>query len=437
MKNSTTKEILYKIDLLEPFEAVSESMGFKISVKSYVPYICTSIHSGKNLYKNLEGKINLFSFQRWQEEDPCTDEFISDLPITISALDSRYEYDLNRGRDECIYKEAWGKRVWKKELFIFETKRSLRKYDEFYQIIHALVEKLEFLFKRVFIFDIHSYNYMRTIRDEEYPLFNIGTHFLHKKFRDETNCLLESLQKQEIEGLSNITRENDVFHGKGYFAEYISQKFENTALFPIEVKKVYCNEKNGVVYKDIVLQLKMIFNEVITKFVDTYTDNISYHILDNFQKDTSDKNHLIISNKIALLMRTNYVGSNDKKEYSDQEISHLISNKTVEVVSERLKEAYTVYVCHLNKIIACGSLVRKDDHIEAKMLNVGSCFKGMGLARKICDIRENYARSAGYKNVYIESLKFENTIKFHESRGFYKTKSIRNLKYSIYMCKDL
>ena len=437
MKTLTSKEILNKIDLLEPFDAVSEKLGLKLSIKSYVPYICTAIHAGSNLNERLNYKINLFSFQRWQEEDPCTDDFIANQPITITALDSRYEYDLNRERDICIYDEAWGKKVWKTDLTSSERRRSLDKYDEFYSIIKALVTKLEFLFKNVFIFDIHSYNYRRATMNKEYPLFNLGTHYLNEKYNEEKNYILDSFGKIDLGDIKNVTAENDIFYGKGYFAQFISENFENTALFPIEVKKVYCNENSGSIYDEVVMQLKENFNEIISNFVEKYTENFSYHILDNFSSYSSTDKDRDIANSISLLMKSNYVNSNDDKEYSADEISHLISNKTKEVILERLEGAYTVFVCHFDKVIACGSIVKKDSNIEAKMLNVDNNYKRMGIAKKICDIRENYARSKGYKKVYIESLKFENTLKFHESRGFYKTKGPRELKYSVYMCKDL
>ena len=141
MKRLTVEEILNKINLLEPFEGISKSGGFKISIKSYQPLICASLHSGCNFQEKLDYKVNLSSFQRWQEEEPYTDKFIWELPITISALDSRFEYDLNKGREECI-----NKKIWRRELSPSEEREALRKYDEFYEVIHLLVEKLEFLF---------------------------------------------------------------------------------------------------------------------------------------------------------------------------------------------------------------------------------------------------------------------------------------------------
>ena len=32
---------------------------------------------------------------------------LSSLPLTIVGLDSRFEYDLNRDPESCVYKDAW------------------------------------------------------------------------------------------------------------------------------------------------------------------------------------------------------------------------------------------------------------------------------------------------------------------------------------------
>lgn len=43
----------------------------------------------------------------------------------------------------------------------------------------------------------------------------------------------------------------------------------------------------------------------------------------------------------------------------------------------------------------------------------------------------------GVSEIYIESLKFKNTLNFHMKRGSIKTKELRKLYYTIYMKKNL
>ncbi len=431
MEKLTVKEILGKIDLLEPFEGISSSGGFKITIRSYLPFICTSLHSGGRFKEKLDYKVNLSSFQRWQEEEPYTDKFISELPITISALDSKFEYDLNKVREDSI-----NKRIWRRELSSSEEREALRKYDEFYEVVHFLVGKLEFLFDRVFFFDIHSYNYKKSFSNTSLPLFNIGTYSLNEEFRGAADYLLEAFKGVEIDCLENTTEENHSLQERGELARYISCRFQRTGFITLGVKKVYCNENSGIYYQVIANSLKKAFYQVITDFIKCYSSNLSYNIIDNLNGYTFIHNEREVAREIAFLMQKNYIDSN-RGEYSAEEISYLISNKKEGVILERLKEAYIVYVSHGEKIVACGVLMKKGDRLEAKMLNVDLRYRGLGLAQKICDIREDFAKKMDYRRVYIESLRFQKTLDFHSRRGFYQVEAPRELNYSIYMCKDL
>ena len=108
-------KIIELINAEETFEAYSIDGGFIVKIKEYLPYCCTAIHSGSNFREELKTKIIHNDYQRWYEEDPHTGYFIGSMPITITGCDSRYEYDLNREPFACIYKFAWGVKVWKKE----------------------------------------------------------------------------------------------------------------------------------------------------------------------------------------------------------------------------------------------------------------------------------------------------------------------------------
>ena len=73
-------------------------------------------------------------------EDPHTGAMIEALPLVIVARDSRYEYDLNRTPDECIYEQAWGQQV---ALSVDRGSRalSLAKHAAFYRVYRALIER--------------------------------------------------------------------------------------------------------------------------------------------------------------------------------------------------------------------------------------------------------------------------------------------------------
>lgn len=258
----TTDKILENIEKATLFEGESSEGGFYIKIGRYVPYICTAIHHGSRLRPELQKKIHHSDYQRWFEEDPYTGDFIASMPITITGLDSRFEYDLNRHPSDCIYQEAWGKKVWKRPLTHQEINKSKRKHAAYYKVLHALVERLEKLFGGCVVYDIHSYNYKRWEKDV--PLFNLGTELIdRKRFGPAVDEWLMQLSKIALPDIVNETRENDVFFGRGYNLEYLTTRFSNTLVLATEIKKVFCDELTGDLYPEIIRNLQHQFKRAI------------------------------------------------------------------------------------------------------------------------------------------------------------------------------
>ena len=182
MLKLSVDQILRKIKKREVFDCSVEDGSFSLHISEYVPYVCAAIHNGSNFRKSLRGNCVLSKQERWFEEDPLTGDFISSLPIRIIANDSRYEDDLNRALDNCIYEEAWGKKVWNQALAREDIHISHKKHSNFYKVIDVLIGVLEKKFKACVVFDIHSYNFKR-ITHVEAPMFNVGTVNINEKFR--------------------------------------------------------------------------------------------------------------------------------------------------------------------------------------------------------------------------------------------------------------
>ncbi len=265
------EEIIRLIQSGETFEAQTRDKSLVVKVERYVPYLCTAIHAGGRLREELQKKIALDEYQRWYEEDPHTDAFISSLPITIVGGDSRYEYDLNRRPIAAIYDTAWGKDVWSKKLSPRDQSKSLRKHDNYYQILHALVTELERRFEACLVFDIHSYNWQRW--DRQVPLFNIGTARVDEaRFGPYIKKWQNELEQIEVPNEPSVCAINDVFMGLGYNLEYISAHFQNTLVLATEVKKVYCNESSGEDFPDVVRLLQRKFKTAILQTAEFFAD---------------------------------------------------------------------------------------------------------------------------------------------------------------------
>lgn len=237
------------------FEAVTSDGSLKLKVSKYVPFCCTAIHAGSRFRTELQEKTAIDEFDRWYEEDPHTGEFIASMPITIVCNDSRYEYDLNRPPESCIYETAWDRKVWKKKLTAKEIKVSKQKHANYYRLLHAVLDKLNGMFGGCVVYDIHSYNYKRWERDV--PLFNLGTERIDNgRFGHIVNHWHDELASIELPGIANITADNEVFYGRGYNLEYITTHFPSCLALATEIKKVYCDEQTGDAYPHIIRQLQ-------------------------------------------------------------------------------------------------------------------------------------------------------------------------------------
>jgi N-formylglutamate amidohydrolase len=100
----------------ELFEAELEDGSLLIRVRDHVPHLCTAVHAGHRLRKDLSDQCLLDELARQTEEDPLTDQLIDGFPVILAARDSRYEYDLNRRPEDCVYETAWDKELWSSPL---------------------------------------------------------------------------------------------------------------------------------------------------------------------------------------------------------------------------------------------------------------------------------------------------------------------------------
>jgi hypothetical protein len=252
MERLSVFDIIRKIEAEECFDAVASDYSFTIKIDSYVHYVCGAVHNGHQFRKELWKNCLHTEYDRWFEEDPCTKQFVKTHPIVIAACDSRFEYDLNRTPENAIYEDAWGKKLWREPLNIETRNRSSQKHAAFYAVVHALLTKLYELFGAVVVYDIHSYNWRRWER--EVPVINLGTSNVdNNQFGDDIETWRQSLSELKLPyEIRTTSKINDTFFGNGYFLKYITKNFENTLVLATEFKKIYCDERNGVIFPEVV-----------------------------------------------------------------------------------------------------------------------------------------------------------------------------------------
>jgi N-formylglutamate amidohydrolase len=268
------QDIVSKIRQRETFTATIDGGAFTLKIEKYEPAMCAAIHNGGNMRQELVDNCLLSQAERYYEEDPFTGSFIEQQPITLIAHDSRYEYDLNRTTDECVYEMAWGKDVWKEPLSEEAIAAGKAKHAQFYRVVSAVVETLAEDFGKCIVYDNHSYNYRRHERTD-LPVFNLGTTSVKSdSWRPVIDRWLAALKNMSVEGVDVTAAENDIFYGKGYLAGHCHGLYDNVLVLATEVKKVFMDELAGEPDARVLPSLQEIYNQTVKENTATYIKSL-------------------------------------------------------------------------------------------------------------------------------------------------------------------
>ena len=215
------------------------------------PVIATAIHSGHAVRREIAHLFALDEATRLREEDPHTGRLAAVAPTHLIALRSRFEVDLNRPREDAVYRvaaESWGLEVWREPCTDELVAGSLAVYDAFYAVLERTLRSRE----RFVVLDCHSYNHRRKgpaaspESPAENPEVNIGTGTLD---RDRWGALVDrfsaDLAAAEVCGHRLDVRENMRFEG-GEMSAWINRTFEDRGCaIAVEFKKTFMDEWTG------------------------------------------------------------------------------------------------------------------------------------------------------------------------------------------------
>ncbi|MBW2713637.1 MAG: N-formylglutamate amidohydrolase [Deltaproteobacteria bacterium] len=264
MTHLSEEAIVEKIKNRELFTATINGGGLTLKIEKYAPAMSAAIHDGGNMRPELVDNCLLSKSERYYEEDPYTASFVAQQPITLFAHDSRYEYDLNRNTDECVYETAWGKECWKEPQSEEAIAISKAKHAQFYRIVSAVVEALAEDFGQCIVYDNHSYNYRRHERTD-LPVFNLGTTSVKsEKWRPVIDQWLARLKYMKVDGVEVTAAENDIFYGKGNLAGHCHRLYDNVLVLATESKKIFMNELTGEPDAIVLPSLQQAYNEGVT-----------------------------------------------------------------------------------------------------------------------------------------------------------------------------
>ena len=217
--------------------------------------VATAIHNGHDLRSATASEMVLDEAVRLREEDPFTDLIGAGTPARVVVHRSRFEVDLNRPRDEAVYRrpeDCWGLEVWRSNPLPEEiVAGSLGVYDDFYA---ELGRRLDRVAERgpFVVYDVHSYNHRRGGADsapepaQDNPEVNLGTGTVDKGvFGGVVDAFMGSLGHQSTDDGAIDVRENVKFKGRA-LSWWVHERYAGVGCcLALEFKKTFMDEWSG------------------------------------------------------------------------------------------------------------------------------------------------------------------------------------------------
>ena len=260
-----------------PFSGITELGSSEFHFEQPAFHAGVSMHSGHRVRSGIMEILAVGERDRYREEDPFMDRFISDFPIRICGRDSRFEYDLNRNPYMALYdsdRPEWGLKVWNQEIPEEERVQSINKHREFHELLEMVSMYLLKQNGHALLFDLHAYCYQRANRqrwhEDERPEINIGTGAVNRKiFEPAIRCFKNNIRQTEIQGHSVRISENEIFFG-GYLSRHLSRIYHDRLLvLALEYKKIFMNEWTGELYEEVLDKLIRDFKRAADRAVET------------------------------------------------------------------------------------------------------------------------------------------------------------------------
>jgi N-formylglutamate amidohydrolase len=220
-------------------------------------FIATAIHNGHDVRPDFAAELALPEADRLREEDPHTDEIGALIPARVVVHRSRFEVDLNREREESVYRnaeEAWGLDILRNPpLDEAIVEGSLHVHDAFYAELGRRLDQVAARGPFV-VFDVHSYNHRRDGADaaaapsQENPEVNVGTGSLDRaRFGPVVDAFMSSLAAADLRAGRLDVRENVRFRGRQLAAWTHNRYPDRGIVLALEFKKTFMDEWTGEV----------------------------------------------------------------------------------------------------------------------------------------------------------------------------------------------
>jgi hypothetical protein len=221
--------------------------------------VAVAVHAGHALRDEIAALMALDDLDRLREEDQGTAEWAARFPTRLVPGRSRFEFDLNRPRQDAVYlsaEDGWDLEIWRRVPPAEIVARSRAAYDGFYSVLAGVLDRARDTFGRFVVYDLHSYNHRRggpTAPPADaagHPDVNLGTGSMDRaRWGPVVDRFITELGAADVPhhtGRLDV-RENVCFRGR-QLARWVHERYPQTGCaLAIEVKKFFMDEHTGEV----------------------------------------------------------------------------------------------------------------------------------------------------------------------------------------------
>ncbi len=247
-------------------------------VRGDSPVVAVAIHGGHDMSDEVRAAIVLDEQTRLREEDPCTPEWAEIAPNRVMLYRSRFEIELNRGREQVLYRnpsESWGHTVWRDGPPRDVYEAALQRYDRFYGELEEMLREAEKRHGRFVVLDLHAYCHRRGGPDrppapaEDNPEINVGTGSMPRdRWAALVDRFINDLRSFDFLARGLDVRENVRFRG-GNVCRFVHRTFPETGCaLAVEVKKLYIDEWTGEIQPETVRAVRAALEATVPGLVE-------------------------------------------------------------------------------------------------------------------------------------------------------------------------
>jgi len=229
------------------------------------PIVAVALHAAHRVRGQVARRLAIAEVERLREEDPFTELWTCVGDVRVIAGRSRFEVDLNRSREDCVYlaaEQSWGRNIWRRPPTDGSTERSRELHERFYGGLRRILDDVATRYGRFVVLDLHSYNHRRGGPDARpadparNPEVNLGTDDMDRDFWDPVvDRFLDRLSSADFCGRHLDVRENVRFRG-AHLPHWVHESYPGVGCaLAVEWKKFFMDEWSGRGNPDVIVEI--------------------------------------------------------------------------------------------------------------------------------------------------------------------------------------